>query len=102
MSLQQIGTATRRVVERVALREPVVVAEFWANRRGEAVRVSLREYEGTPLVDLRRFYTGKEGKLLPTAKGLALSVHRLPELAVAVAKALAKAKEIGLIPPVLP
>jgi len=104
MSLDQIGHASRRVVERASvLREPVIVSEFWCNRRGESVRVQLRQFEGVPLLDVRKYYTGAAGKLLPTAKGLALAVRRLPELHAAIGKALAKAHELGLIkPPVQP
>jgi hypothetical protein len=82
--------------------DPVVVAKFWRNRSGEAVIVSLRKYEGRPLIDLRVHFTNKEGKLQPTTKGLALVVARLPDLARAVNKALAKAKEIGLLPDEVP
>jgi Transcriptional Coactivator p15 (PC4) len=82
----------------MTLAEPIVVAEFWANRRGEAVRVQLREYEGQALIDVRRYYTGAEGKLLPTQKGLSLVVRRLPDLAAAIGKALNTARELKLIP----
>jgi hypothetical protein len=82
---------------RVTLPEPVEIAKFWRNRRGEAVIVSLREYEGRVLIDCRVNFTNKEGKFQPTSKGLSLVVLRLPELAKAVTKALAKARELGLI-----
>jgi hypothetical protein len=39
----------------------------------------------------------KEGKLLPTAKGVAISILRLPELAKSVNKALERARGLGLI-----
>jgi hypothetical protein len=77
--------------------EPIEIAKFWRNRRGEAVIVSLREYEGRALIDCRVNFTNKEGKFQPTAKGLSLVVARLPELAKAINKALARAKELGLI-----
>jgi hypothetical protein len=84
---------------RPTLLEPLVVAEFWANRRGESVRVQLREYEGRALVDARKHYTAADGTLQPTPKGLSIVVARLPELAAAINKALAKARELGLIEP---
>jgi hypothetical protein len=31
----------------------VVCSEFWRNRRGESVRIQLREFEGQVLVDLK-------------------------------------------------
>jgi hypothetical protein len=79
------------------LAEPILVAEFWANRRGESLRVQLRMFEGVPLIDLRKFYTGAEGKLLPTKKGLSLVIRRLPDLAAAIVKAERVARELGLI-----
>jgi hypothetical protein len=70
-----------------------------ANRRGEAVRVQLREFEGIALVDVRRHYTAKDGVLRPTNKGLSITIRKLPALAQALAAALQKARELGLIPP---
>jgi Transcriptional Coactivator p15 (PC4) len=90
-SKRSVGTVT------APLTEPIVVAEFWANRRGESIRIQLREFEGVALVDVRKHYTGAEGKLLPTKKGLSLVIRRLPDLAAAITKALEKARELGLI-----
>jgi Transcriptional Coactivator p15 (PC4) len=80
------------------LTEPVVVDRFWKNRRKDAIVVSLSCYEGHNLIDVRTHYMSTDGKLLPTAKGTAISVLRLPELAKAINKALAKAIELNLIP----
>jgi hypothetical protein len=79
------------------LTEPIVVAEFWCNRRGEAVRVQLKEFNGHPLVDVRKFFTDDDGCLVPTKKGLAIAIARLPDLARAIAKAVHKARELGLL-----
>jgi hypothetical protein len=76
---------------------PIEIAKFWRNRRGEAVIVQLREFEGHILVDARVNFTNAEGRLQPTAKGLSLVVQRLPELAAALAKAERKAVELGLL-----
>jgi len=80
-----------------ALHEPVVVARFWRNRRGEAVVVSLREYKGRALADVRVNFTTQDGRLQPSRKGLSIVVARLPDLAAAIAKARDKAIELGLI-----
>jgi hypothetical protein len=80
-----------------ALAEPVEIAKFWKNRCGEAVIVQLCEYEGRVLADARVNFTNQEGKLQPTGKGISISVHRLPELVAALAKAERKARELGLI-----
>jgi hypothetical protein len=82
---------------RVTLPEPVEIAKFWKNRKGDAVVVSLSTFEGRNLIDVRQHFTSKDGKLLATQKGLAMQVLRLPELAAAVNKALTKARELGLI-----
>jgi hypothetical protein len=82
---------------RPTLPEPVEIAKFWRNRRGEAVIVCLREYEGRPLIDCRVHFTNKEGKLQPTSKGLSLVLARLPDLAKAINQALTRAQELGLL-----
>lgn len=82
---------------RPTLAEPVIVDQFWRNRRGEAVVTSLRQFESHVLCDLRVCFSNKEGQLQPTKKGLAVVVLRLPDLAAAVNKALAKARELGLL-----
>jgi hypothetical protein len=78
------------------LAEPVIVAEFWKNRRGESIRVTLSTYQGCNICDVRTWRT-EAGKLLPTTKGLCAQAKHLPQLASAFAKATAKARELGLI-----
>ena len=80
-----------------ALIEPVKVAEFWKNRRGESVRVSLQNYEGHDLVDVRQCFTDRTGRTQATKKGVSISIRRLPELAAAINSALTKARELGLL-----
>jgi hypothetical protein len=79
------------------LSEPIIVSEFWATRNGQSVRVQLREFEGRALVDVRRYFTNKEGVLQPTKKGISLAITRLPDLAAAINKAQRKAIELGLL-----
>jgi hypothetical protein len=78
-----------------ALSEPITVAEWWKNRRGESIRVRLSIYEGHNLADIRTWYTA-DGSLKP-GKGFAAEVRHLPRLAAAIVKAEAKARELGLI-----
>jgi Transcriptional Coactivator p15 (PC4) len=78
-----------------ALAEPITIAEWWKNRRGESIRLVLNRFEGRDIFDLRTWYTA-DGKLKP-GKGFAAEVRHLPRLAVAFAKAEAKAHELGLI-----
>jgi hypothetical protein len=82
---------------RPTLDEPVIVERFWKNRRHDAIVVSLSTYEGKNIVDVR-MHAMKEGRLLPTPKGVAIVILQLPELAKAINKALAKARELGLLP----
>jgi hypothetical protein len=93
------GRKTSRSIERAgpALAEPVKVAEFWKNRKGESIRATLVTYEGRNCFDLRQHFTAHDGRMQPTKRGITVAVLRLPELAAAVSKALAKAIELGLI-----
>jgi len=85
-------------MSRVTIPEPVEIAKFWKNRRRlESVHVTLSEYEGHCLINLRVYCTGADGIDRPTPKGLAMAVRKLPELARTLAKAEAKARELGLI-----
>jgi hypothetical protein len=83
---------------RPTLAEPIVISKFWKNRRrNESVHVTLSEYEGHSLINVRVYSTGMDGIDRPTTKGLAMSVRKLPELARALVKAEAKAVELGLV-----
>ena len=82
---------------RAALVEPIEIAKFWKNRKGDAVIVQLREFEGHVVADARVNFTDNEGRLRPTKKGLSIAIARLPDLAGAINKALSKARELGLI-----
>jgi hypothetical protein len=83
---------------RPTLAEPVEIAKFWKNRRrNESVRVSLSEYEGHVLINVRVYCTGTDGIDRPTPKGVAMGIRKLPELARALAKAEGQAKALGLI-----
>jgi hypothetical protein len=82
---------------RVTLPEPIEVAKFFKNRRKDVIVVSLSTYEGRNLIDIRQHFTNEQGQNRPTSKGVAMVVLRLPDLAKAVNKALAKAQELGLI-----
>jgi Transcriptional Coactivator p15 (PC4) len=87
----------RQVAEAApALAEPITIAEWWKNRRGESIRLVLSQFQGRSIFDLRTWFPGGEGKLKP-GKGFAAEVRHLPRLAAAFARAEAKARELGLI-----
>lgn len=84
---------------RPTLAEPVEIAKWWKNRRrNESVHVTLSPYEGHSLINVRVYATGTDGIDRPTSKGIAMAVDKLPALVKAVTAALAKARELGLIP----
>jgi len=89
-------TDTRQLPQRISVAEPIEVARFWRDRSGRAIVVRLTEFKGHRLIDVRTFYTAGDGTLRP-GKGLACGVRFLPQLARAIAKALTKARERGLI-----
>ena len=45
----------------------------------EVVRVSLTEYHGRKLIDVRVYYSDSEGQYRPTKKGVSLSVDVYPD-----------------------
>ena len=65
---QAVAPMTRRAT----LAEPIIIAEWWKNRRGELIRVRVSTYEGHNLVDLRSWYSGDDGRL-KLGKGLAVA-----------------------------
>jgi hypothetical protein len=80
------------------LTEPVEIAKFWKNRRrAESVHVTLSEYQGAALINVRVYSTGADGIDRPTPKGIAMAIRKLPELARALARAETKARALGLI-----
>jgi len=44
--------------------------------RGEVIRVEVGEFKGKKLLHLRIWYTSDSGELLPTKKGVALSIEQ--------------------------
>ena len=92
-----IALATEQKGRVITLAEPVKVAEFWKNRKGESIRATLVTYEGRNCFDLRQHFTAHDGRMRPTKKGITVAVLRLPELAAAVNKAVTVARDLGLI-----
>lgn len=83
---------------RPTLPDPVVISKFWKNRRrNESVLVSLSEYEGHCLINVRVYATGTDGIDRPTPKGVAIGIRKLPKLARALVKAEAEAVKRGLL-----
>jgi Transcriptional Coactivator p15 (PC4) len=77
--------------------EPIFVAEWAINIRRDSLRISLENFRGIPLINIRKWYVADDGEKRPTRRGIALSVKNLPELAEAISTALSIALERGLI-----
>ena len=83
---------------RPTLPEPVVVDRFFKNRRRQDVIVTtLSTYQDKNIVDVRQYFTNDKGQLRPTSKGVAMGIGRLIALHAALTKAVAKARELGLL-----
>jgi hypothetical protein len=82
---------------RPKLSEPVIVHRCWVNRQHDALIVSLSTFQDTNIVDVRKHSMTRDGRLVPTAKGIALKVTRLPDLLKAITKAVERARELGLL-----
>jgi hypothetical protein len=83
--------------KRVTLPDPLQVDSFWRNRRHEAVVSTLSTFEGRNIFDVR-IHEMQQGKLVPTRKGVAVVILRLPDLARSINRAMVKAKALGLLP----
>jgi hypothetical protein len=79
------------------LAEPIVIGKFFKNRKGDFIVVQIKQFERGTFLDIRQFFTGDDGKSLPTKKGIAVGLHKLDELAGLINKAIAKARELGLL-----
>jgi hypothetical protein len=90
------ASPTRKQDRRATLSEPVEIAKFWKNRKGDAVIVRLSTYEGHNIADVRTWFTAGDGKMRP-GKGFTCGVRHLEKLVDALARARLKAKELGLI-----
>ena len=73
-----------------------LISEFRKNSQ-EVVRVSLTEFKGHQLLDLRVYYEDDAGELKPSRKGVALSVDLYAELRKAVLKAGEVLSEAGIL-----
>jgi hypothetical protein len=75
--------------------QPILIRQWWSDRGGRVIRVELRTYQGTNVLDIRRWETSREGVLRPTQQGLTCSVKHLPDLLGALAAAARKIAELS-------
>jgi hypothetical protein len=74
-----------------------IIAE-WAINRRERVRVSIEQFKGIPLINIRKWFEADDGALRPGKQGIALNIKHLPQLADALIKARSVAIEDQRIP----
>ena len=72
--------------------ENIVIETFNKNAR-EKVRVMLTTYQGRDLIDIRSCVEGESG-LIPTRKGITMSIELILKLQECLGKAAEKVKEI--------
>jgi hypothetical protein len=82
---------------RPTLEEPITIEQWWKNRGGEVVRLELSTFEGQNILNLRTWRTDKTDGITRPGKGFACSVKHLPKLASVFAKAVDRARKLGLI-----
>jgi len=74
-----------------------IIAAIPSGRRGEELRVSLNTFKGRHYFAIRIWYTDEAGELKPSGKGANVKIDLLPDIAEAVNKALAEARDQGLL-----
>jgi Transcriptional Coactivator p15 (PC4) len=95
-ALRAVKRGRRTLIMADDLRDPVIVAEWPINSR-ETARVSIELYNGTWLINSRKWFKAENGEWRPTKQDIALSTKHLPQFVEAVTKALSIARERGLL-----
>ncbi len=67
--------------------ERMVVGQITKNKR-EVIKVTLEEWHGRRIVNVRVYFRAEDGEMRPSRKGLALSVDRLPDLVAVLTEAI--------------
>ncbi|MCK1671247.1 PC4/YdbC family ssDNA-binding protein [Bradyrhizobium sp. 150] len=79
--------------------EPIEILKFWksARNRKQSIVMAIREFEGHTFLDCRLFGTNADGQSVPTQRGVTVGMARLEQFAAGAAKAVEKARELGLL-----
>lgn len=67
------------------MKEPIIIKDI--PKGSETLRVEISEYKGVQYLNLRMWYTDKDGELRPTKKGIAVNKEDYQELKAAVLEA---------------
>ena len=76
---------------------PVILAQ-WSRNARDIVMVRIDQFNGTAVIDIRDWWTSPTGELRPGPRGITMSIRHVPSLALALTKAEAVARELGLLP----
>jgi hypothetical protein len=66
------------------------VIEFWERNKRELLRLTVSEYRGQKLVDLRVWFKREDGEYAPSQKGIAIKPELLDEVIAALKTAQAQ------------
>ena len=72
--------------------DAVFIERFWRNRKGEAVTVEIKKLDEGNVIDVRIWFTDRDGILKPSNKGICCSIRKLPDLARVITRAAAVAR----------
>jgi hypothetical protein len=65
-----------------------IIVASWPKNTRETLVVRLDIFKGQPIIDVRTWYGGEDGKLMPGRGGLTVSIRHLPALVEAIRRAL--------------
>lgn len=88
---------SRKMPARQCLIAEPIRWRFFKDRKHNQIVTSLETYEGHNILNIRIWFTDKDGIDRPTTKGFTMTVRRLPDLLKAVTAAHDKARELGLL-----
>jgi Transcriptional Coactivator p15 (PC4) len=83
------GDVVRSVKEEASATQ--IVGAVRKGRNAE-VRVTLQEFKGAEVLDVRVYFRGENGQMKPTGKGITVSVRSLPQLAALINEAAQRAE----------
>lgn len=75
---------------------PIVISE-WRRNADEIIRVSLNQFNGRDVIDVRSWWKHQDGLWRPSRSGITLAVQHLTKLSEAMQDALTRARALGLV-----
>ena len=75
----------------------IPIGEFPLNAKGEILRISIDDFAGRKVFNLRKWFKAETGEFRPGKGGVAFMVSHLPKLATIIEQAMQRAVADGLI-----